>query len=42
MTNLKKTRFNPNFAIDARTETKKAEAVSTKKVQVLLVAWKIV
>jgi len=31
--------LNPNFAIDARTETKEAEAVSTKKVQVLLVAW---
>jgi len=32
-------RFNPDFAIDARTETKKAEAVSTKKVQAMLVAW---
>jgi len=31
--------FNPDFAIDARTETKEAEAVSTKKVQAMLVAW---
>jgi len=31
--------FNPDFALDARTETKEAEAVSTQKVQVMLVAW---
>ena len=31
--------LNPDFALDARTETQKAEAVSTQKVKVLLVAW---
>gem|GEM_PF-2465417 len=31
--------LNPDFALDARTETKKAEAVSTQKVKAMLVAW---